>query len=336
MAGGLGTRLRPLTYTTPKPLLPILNEPMVERLIRTLPSEVDKVVLAVSYMVDRLREHFKDNELGPEIILVQEKEPLGTGGAIKNVKEHIDSTFLALNGDVVCSLDFKAQLDFHRRSQGHGTLAMWEVDDPSRFGIIGTDPDSCVTRFLEKPKKEEAFSNWINAGVYVLEPEVLNLMEPNSVISIEREIFPQLAEKRKLYGFKFQGYWVDAGTPNAYLEAQRTLLDNMQTTTPPPENVKVISPVLIDKNCEFADYTEIGPYVTLGDNVTVQTGTVLTNSIILGNTKLGKNNHLDNVIVGYGCSIEDDVSIGSQVVIGDNQVLKQGTQIPSNSKIGDA
>jgi mannose-1-phosphate guanylyltransferase len=336
LAGGLGTRLRPLTYTTPKPLLPILNVPMVERLITTLPSEVDKVVLAVSYMVDRLQEHFENNELDIEVVLVEEKEPLGTGGAIKNVEKYIDSTFLALNGDVVCSLDFNEILDFHRKSQGLGTISMWEVEDPTRFGIIGTDSDSCVTRFLEKPKKEEAFSNWINAGVYVLEPEVLDLMEPDKVISIEREIFPLLAEKRRLYGFKFYGFWVDAGTPEAYLETHRTLLDNMQITLALPENVQINQPVLIGRNCEFADDTKIGPYVTMGDDVSVQTGTVLTNSVVLGNTKIGKNNHLSNVIVGYGCSIEDNIRLGKQVVIGDNQVLKQGTEIPTGSKIGDA
>lgn len=335
LAGGLGTRLRPLTYTTPKPLLPILNEPMVERLIKTLPSEIDRVVLAVSYKVDMLREHFRDHNLGCDIVLVEEKEPLGTGGAIKNVEKHINSTFFALNGDVICSLNFNDILKFHRDSKANGTISMWEVEDPTRYGIIGTDSESRITRFLEKPKKDEAFSNWINAGAYVLEPEVFDLMEPNRVISIEREIFPILAEHGKLFGFKFYGFWIDAGTPQAYLEAQKILLDNMQIEMVTYENVKIKDPVLIGKNCIFEENSEIGPYVSLDDNITVHKGTVISNSVVLGNTKIGRNIHLENAIVGHGCSIEDDVKIGSNVVIGDNQRLNRGDEVPSNSKVGD-
>jgi mannose-1-phosphate guanylyltransferase len=305
-------------------------------LIKTLPPEVDKVVLAVSYKVDMLRKHFQDHDLGCEIVLVEEKEPLGTGGAIKNVEKHINSTFFALNGDVICSLNFNDILDFHRNSKGLGTISMWEVEDPTRYGIIGTDSESRITRFLEKPKKEEAFSNWINAGVYVLESEIFDLMEPNKVISIEREIFPILAEHGKLFGFKFYGFWIDAGTPKAYLGAQKILMDNMQIAKDPYEYVKINEPVLIGKNCSFEESSEIGPYVTLEDNITVHTGTVISNSVILGNTKIGKNIHLDNAIVGYGCSIEDDVKIGSNVVIGDNQILNTGEDVPSNSKVGDA
>jgi mannose-1-phosphate guanylyltransferase len=212
---------------------------------------------------------------------------------------------------------------------------MWEVADPTRYGIIGTDSQFRITRFLEKPKMEEAFSKWINAGAYVLEPDVFDLMEPDKVISIEREIFPILAEQGKLFGFKFYGFWIDAGTPSTYLVAQRILMDNMQIAENHYDHVKINEPVLIGKNCTFEKDSEIGPYVSLDDNITVQTGTVISNSVVLGNTKIGKNIRLDNVIVGYGCKIEDDVKMGSNVVIGDNQELNKGEEVTSNSKVGN-
>jgi mannose-1-phosphate guanylyltransferase len=335
LAGGLGTRLRPLTYTTPKPLLPILNEPMVERLIKTLPSEVDRVILAVSYMVDRLTEYFGEHDVGREVVLVEEKEPLGTGGAIKNVEEHIDDTFFALNGDVVSTLDFEAQLDFHRKGKVHGTISMWEVEDPTRYGIIGTDSESKITRFLEKPKIEDAFSNWINAGVYVLEPEVLDLMNPGTVISIEREIFPPLAEQGKLMGFKFYGYWIDAGTPRAYLHAQKVLLKNL-----PQKNemgmfssVKINPPIMVGKDPDISKSAELGPFVCLGDNVKVGEDTKISNSIVLDNVNIGNNIILKDAIVGKGCTIESDAVMRDGIVIGENQVIESGTNVPSNFKI---
>ncbi len=337
LAGGLGTRMRPLTYTTPKPLLPIMNEPMVERLIKTLPKEIDKVVLAVSYMVDRLKKHFEEHDVGREVVLVEEKEPLGTGGAIKNVEAHINDTFIAFNGDVISSLDAQKIIDFHKEKKGVGTIAMWEVEDPTRYGIIGFDGDLKITRFFEKPKPEEVFSNWINAGVYVLEPEILDSMEPGKIISIEREVYPPLASQGKLFGFKFYGYFADAGTPEAYLLTHRTLLDERQPKLPSDlnEDVNINSPVLLGKECKFAGNSELGPYACLGDSVEVGGGSKIENSVILSNSSIGKNVHLKDCIVGFACTIEDDVKVGKGSVIADAQVLKKGTIIPPNSKIGE-
>jgi len=341
LAGGLGTRLRPLTYTTPKPLLPIMNVPMVERLITTLPQDVDKIVLAVNYMYDRLKAHFKNYEMGREVFVVEEKEPLGTGGAIQNVENYLHDTFLVFNGDVISSLDINALRDFHSEKKGIGTISMWEVENPTRFGIIGTDEESRITRFLEKPKPEQIFSNWINAGVYVLEPEILNLIEPQTKTSIEREVFPQLAAEGRLFGFKFYGYWVDAGTPEAYIMSHKILLDErkLELKKLPKDldiNIKgsINQPVLFGNNCNCAKNSEVGPYVCLGDNVEVFEGTKIKNSVLFGNNKIGKNNNLEDCIIGYGCKIEENVHIGRGLVLGDDQILKKGMNIPGNSKIG--
>jgi len=324
LAGGLGTRLRPLTYTTPKPLLPVMNEPMVVRLINTFPKNVDKVVLAVSYMTDKIQAFFDAHDIGREVVLVEEKEPLGTGGAVKNVEREIDDTFLVFNGDVISSIDLDGIVNFHKNKGGLGTISMWEVEDPTRFGIIGTDEDDRITRFFEKPKPEEVFSHWINAGVYVLEPEVLGSMEPGKVISIEREIFPPLAEKGKLYGLKFRGYWLDAGTPDAYLASHRVLLVEAQPPVPELGNeVKIIPPILMGENCTINDEADIGPYACLGNDIEVGGGTKISNSVLLGRSIIGKNIALVNCIVGYDCTIKDDVKIEAGTVIADNQVLEK-------------
>lgn len=336
LAGGLGTRLRPLTYSTPKPLLPIMNEPMVERLIKTLPEDIDKIVLAVSYMFDRLKEYFDEHDVGREVVLVEEKEPLGTGGAIQNVEAHLDDTFLVFNGDVISSLDIRAIRDFHGEKGGIGTIAMWEVEDPTRYGIIGVDEESKISRFLEKPKPDEIFSNWINAGVYVLEQEILDLIEPKTRTSIEKEIFPPLAVEGKLYGFKFHGYWVDAGTPEAYLKAHRILLDEGKSKKRPEPKIKanIKQPVIIGENCSLASKSEVGPYACLGDDVSLGDGVKISNSVILSKATIGKNNNLEDCIIGYGCKIEDEVKLGKGLVMGDNQVLKKGTEVLNHSKIG--
>ncbi|MEE9152334.1 MAG: NDP-sugar synthase [Thermoplasmata archaeon] len=336
LAGGLGTRLRPLTYTTPKPLLPIMNVPMVERLIKTLPEDIDKVVLAVSYMFDRLKEYFEEHDVGCEVVLVEEKEALGTGGAIQNVEVNLDKTFLVFNGDVISSLDIQAIRDLHQEKGGIGTIAMWEVEDPTRYGIIGFDANLRITRFLEKPKPEEVFSNWINAGVYVLEPEILDLIEPQTKTSIEKEIFPPLAAEGSLFGFKFHGYWVDAGTPEAYLKAHRILMDERESKKRPDSKIKakIEQPIIIGENCSLAGKSEVGPYACLGDGVEVLGGTKISDSVILGDNRIGKNNIIKDCIIGYGCTIEDDVNLGKGSVIGDNKVLKKGMDIPAYSKIG--
>ncbi len=334
LAGGLGTRLRPLTYTTPKPLLPIMNEPMVERLIKTLPFEIDTVVLAVSYMVDKLREHFEEHDVGRKVILVEEKDPLGTGGAIQNVEAHLHDTFVVFNGDVISSLDVSAIIDFHKKKKGIGTIAMWEVEDPIRYGIIGFDNDFRIMRFLEKPSAEEVFSHWINAGVYVLEPEIIDTIEPQKKTSIEREIFPPLAAQGRLFGFTFRGYWLDAGTPEAYLLTHRTLLDQRpKATFKLDKGVQINPPVLVGMNCKIETHSELGPYVCLGNNVKVKKATKITNSVIMDNAFIGSNNILKDSIVGFGVKIEDDVNLGSGLVIADNNILKTKATIPANSRI---
>jgi mannose-1-phosphate guanylyltransferase len=281
-----------------------------------------------------LRQHFEDNTSAREVVIVEETEPLGTGGAVKNGERYLDGTFLVFNGDVVASLDIQEILSFHREKKGIGTISMWEVEDPTSFGIIGFDSDSKITRFHEKPEPEEVFSNWINAGVYVLEPDVLDLIQPQKVTSIEREVFPQIALRNRLFGFKFYGYWLDAGTPEAYLTSHRVLMDERG---PGPDSVTgamVHQPVFLGNNCQVAEKAELGPYSVLGNNVEVASDVRIKGSVVLDNTIIGRECSITDSILGYGCRLGDNVVLGSHSVVGDGQVVKSGTVFEAESRIG--
>jgi len=212
LAGGFGTRLRPLTYTRAKALLPILNKPMITYLIESLPNEVDKVILAVNYRKDQIENYFKKNSFGKEIIVNDEPKPLGTGGAVKFAEKHITAPFLVLNADVICSLSLDDMICFHKKNNAVSTISLWPVKNVSEFGVVDIQKDGNVVDFVEKPKPEDAPSDLINAGAYFLEYDVLDYIEKGRLVSMEKEIFPQIInDTGKFFGFEFKGYWIDVG-----------------------------------------------------------------------------------------------------------------------------
>ncbi len=223
LSGGFGTRMRPLTYTTPKPLLPILNKPLIRHIIDQLPEEIDEVILAANYKVDLLREYFEEEDIDKKVHVVDEPKPLGTGGAVKNVEEYLDETFFVINSDIISSIDLKKYLEFYRSKDGLGAISAWKVDNPEEFGIFELNENDRILRFQEKPEPWKAFSNIINAGHYILEPEVLNLIPPGEKVSMEEEIFPILVDDG-LFGYEFDGYWVDCGRPSSFFETTQILL----------------------------------------------------------------------------------------------------------------
>lgn len=326
LAGGLGTRLRPLTNTRPKPILPILNRPMLEWVIRGLPREVDRVILAVSYRKEAVEEYFRDHPIGRDLLIVDEGQPLGTGGALKNLEGKISERFLVFNGDVVHSLDPEAMLEHHRRRGGIGTISTWRVDDVSRFGVLDIGRDGRIRRFVEKPPPGEAPSNWINAGTYVLEPEVFDLMEPGRPVSIEREVFPRLTEKG-LHAFRFRGYWIDAGKPDTFLEATRLLLRRARPSravgkgTVKEPSARVAAFTLIGPGCRIGSGAAIGRYTCLGAGVTVGEGTTVSGSVLMDGTAVGRNCRIEASILGRNCVVGDGAVVEGHVA-GDGDVLK--------------
>jgi len=310
LSGGFGTRMRPLTYTTPKPLLPLLNKPLIQHIIDSLPEEVDEIILAANYKIDVLREYFEGGKLDGKVHIVEEPEPRGTAGAIKNVESYIDDTFFVINSDIISSLDFQDYLDFYREKDGIGAISAWKVDDPTEFGVMDIDEDSRILRFQEKPSLEEAYSKKVNAGHYILETEVLDRIPEGQKVSIEREIFPDLVEE-DLFGYEFDGYWIDCGRPSSLFEANRTLLDE-----------KGIKKLIGGKSVIEGKVEE---YVTVGEDCKIGRSRI-NNSIIYDGVEIGDGCVIENSILGYDVMVEDGVTIKDSI-ISDNRYLKKDKEV---------
>ncbi len=312
LAGGFGTRLRPLTYTRAKSLLPILNKPMIMHLIDSLPSEVDKVILAVNYLKDQIEEYFNKNNCGKDIIINNEKTPLGTGGATKFAERHITDRFFVLNSDIICSINLDKMIKFHKKNNSVSTISLWPVENVSEFGVVDVKNDGNIVRFVEKPKPKEAPSNFINAGAYLLEPEILDYIERGRLVSMEKEIFPKIIKNTgRFYGFKFEGYWMDIGRISSYLEINKFLLDNKKL-----DSYKGI-------NCKINGSIQKS---SIGDNVYIGNKSNIKETIVFDNVKIANNVILSNCISGENSEINEGCKL-KNVVIGDNEKIKEKTTL---------
>jgi mannose-1-phosphate guanylyltransferase len=311
LAGGFGTRLRPLTYSVPKPLVPLVGRPLIVRMIESLPQSVDTVVLAVSYMKEALEEHFLSQPCGRKVVVVHEPSPLGTGGAIKNVAQHLDETFIAMNGDCISSLDLRSLVKVHREKGGIGTIALWQVDDPSAFGVVELDKACRIVNFQEKPKKEEARSDLINAGYYVFEPEILDYIGKGQV-SIEREVFPNVLDYG-LFGHRFVGHWMDCGTRESFLAAQTKILDLEPASSLPPCEGCVIEPPNLIRSSSIKS-VRIGPYACIEPGVTIAEGCEISNSLIMRGAVLEPRCKVSGSIIGPKVVIGKDNNISETIL----------------------
>jgi mannose-1-phosphate guanylyltransferase len=301
LVGGLGTRLRPLTHTIPKPLLPLANIPMVERMVRKLPNVFDTAILAVNYGLTEMKEYFEKREIGKKIIIVPEEEPLGTGGAMRNCFDYITGTTAVFNGDVVSSIDLNKMLEQHIKTKARGTLALWEVENPSRFGVVELK-DGQILQFQEKPEKGTELSNLINAGTYLLEPDILEMIPSNQKISIERDIYPKVAGNG-LYGFPFEGYFIDSGTPESYLKANFKCIGKDGTAV--HKGASIRGPSLIHENAELQDCI-IGPNAIIGSDVKMEK-CVVRRSVILSYVN-SYGSVIEDCIVGPNISLEKNMN----------------------------
>lgn len=322
IAGGFGTRLRPLTLRRPKALIPLLNRPQVLHVLDRLPPDCDRVIVAVNYMYEAVRDFFEALEPDVEVVVMNEPEPLGTAGAIKNVEEHVTGTFAVANGDVVDALDFDAFLKAHRRSKGVGSIAVTAVDDPTAFGVVALEGDR-ITRFVEKPQETEAPSNLANAGRYLFEPEVFDFIPEGRAVSLEREVFPKLVP-HGLFAFRESGLWSDAGTLPAYLEAQRLLLEHGGGGIGRGAELAwdVLPPVLVGDGC-FVE-ARLGPNVVLGRGCKVGRS-VVRNAALFDGVSVDDKVDLEGSLVGEGVGIGEGATIR-------NSIIGDGVQIPPHAK----
>lgn len=308
LAGGFGSRLRPWTESIPKPLLPILDKSMIEHVVEILPeSLVDRVLIAAGYGIEKMRSHFANTPLPYEVKIIEETEPLGTGGAIANCKPHLSGgTFCVINGDLITSLRVEEMLDFHRSNGGIATIALWEVEDPSRFGVADFRQESGkIMRFQEKPPIEEAYSNLINAGTYILEPEIFNLM-PNGAHSIERDIYEDLAETGGLNGFPYEGWFVDAGTPGSFIEATQVCISERRFNSG-----TVQGDSWFGKNSENLGTVSRS---SVGSSSVVSEGATITDSVILDNVEIGAGSVIHGCLIGNGVSVPERTDMSGKIV----------------------
>ncbi|MEM4258692.1 MAG: NDP-sugar synthase [Candidatus Thermoplasmatota archaeon] len=312
LAGGFGTRLRPFTYTRAKCLLPILNKPMIQYLIDSLPDEVDTVILAVNYRKEQIESYFSTHPCEKEIIINNEPEPLGTGGAVKFAEKHITGPFFVLNADVISSLNLADMMRFHHRKKAFTTISLWPVENVSEFGVVNMKKDGNVIGFVEKPKPEDAPSNLINAGAYLLNNTVLDYIPTGRLVSMEKEIFPLIIKNtKKFYGYQIKGYWIDVGRIPSYIDVNKMLLQKQGLKNLQGENCAVHGELI---------NTCIGNHVRIGHNST------LNSCIIFDHVTIGENVHLGNCIIGENCVIEHNSNL-IITAIGDNEHIKQNTRL---------
>ena len=349
LAGGEGTRLRPLTSTMPKPVIPLVGRPFIGYMIEWLRGHgVDDVIISCGFMADGVRSVLGDGAgHGVRLRYVEEPEPLGTGGALKFAQDLLDGRFFMLNGDVLTDMDLTAQLAQHEQTGARATLALIKVEDPSAYGLVHLDPGQAVTEFLEKPSSGEIAPDLINAGAYILERSVLDVIGPvGTNVSIEREVFPALVGEG-LYGYESNGYWLDIGTPDRYLQGTFDILEgivrteiglrlaaaHLALTDGAHVEGKVVAPALVGPGCRIAAGAIVGGRAVLGADVEVAEGAHIETSVVLDGARIGARTTISssivgaNVSIGEHCHISGGVVVGDGVRIGSDNALAHGARI---------
>jgi mannose-1-phosphate guanylyltransferase len=335
LAGGKGTRLRPLTLNTPKPIVPVANEPfLLYQLDLLLSGGIDEVILSLSYQPRKIEDLLKDGaDYGIHIRYAVEGTPLGTGGAFKNAEEHIDSTTVVFNGDVLTGLDLSAVIAQHKKTGAVATIVLTPVENPSAYGLVETAADGSVQRFIEKPGPDEITCNTINAGVYVLEPSVLRHMPKGEPYSFERGLFPALLEnKESVQSFILDNYWIDIGTPKKYLEVHQDILAGRFQSRRIPAMAVSASPSMVEGNSIIdADVTiRPGARITnsvIGRNCKIEEGARVIDSVIWAGTTLDADAHVEGAILGKGCYVGRNAVLRPGVVLGDKTVVTDFSQL---------
>jgi mannose-1-phosphate guanylyltransferase len=314
LVGGMGTRLRPMTYRIPKPLIPVVGKPLIMHVIDSLPSEVDEIIVPIGYKKKMMEEYLLAHRPSHRVTLVEEPEPLGTGGAVKNVEKHIDGQFLVINGDSISSLDVAKFVEFHRTKKGIASISLWPVEDPTPYGVVDIDEADRIRRFQEKPKREEAFSNLINAGAYALEYEVLDQIG-KGFVSMEREVFPKLLEKG-MYGMRFDGYWIDCGRREDLLKAFWTLMGRESRhldTKAVHDGARLNPPFHVSDEAVVAG-AEVGPYAYISKRAVVGLRSKVERSVLMEDARVGSRCRIVDSIIDSGVNVPDGTTVESMIM----------------------
>ena len=340
LAGGKGTRLRPLTVHTPKPIVPIFNRPFLYYqldLLRQVP-EIDEAILSLNYQPRRIEEIFGEGEgLGLRLRYVVEPMPLGTGGAIRYAGDQLTESVVVFNGDVLTQVDLGAVLRLHRERRAKATIVLTPVENPRAYGLVETDARGNVQRFLEKPGEDEITCNTINAGIYVLEPETFERIPKDTAWSIERSYFPSLIERGETFvAYVYDGYWIDIGTPAKYLQVHRDIMDGRYSAPPfagarstafvadgarVEDGVEMQGPCFVDDGAVIKSGARVLPYSVIGRQTHIDEASVVDGSIIWPNGWVGREAHIEGAIVGRNCHVGRNATVRPGAVLGDKTVI---------------
>jgi NDP-sugar pyrophosphorylase family protein len=354
LAGGKGTRLRPLTVHTPKPIVPIFNRPFLYYqidLLRQVP-EIDEAILSLNYQPRRIEEIFGEGEgLGIRLRYVVEPMPLGTGGAVRYAGDQLTESVVVFNGDVLTQVDLGAVLRLHRERKAKATIVLTPVENPRAYGLVETDASGNIRRFLEKPGEDEITCNTINAGIYVLEPETFDRIPKDTAWSIERSFFPSLIERGETFvAYVYDGYWIDIGTPAKYLQVHKDIMDGRYSAPPfaadgngaggpalsemepgrrafvaegarVEADVEMQGPCFVDEGAVVKAGARILPYSVIGRQTHVEEAAVIEDSIIWPNGWIGREAHVSGSILGRNCHIGRNTTVSPGAVLGDKTAV---------------
>jgi len=340
LAGGKGTRLRPLTIHTPKPIVPIFDRPFLHYqldLLKRVP-EIDEVILSLNYQPRRIEEIFGDgSDSGLSIRYVVEPSPLGTAGAVRYAGESLHESVIVFNGDVLTEVDLAAVIILLRERRAKATIVLTPVDNPSAYGLVETDPEGNILRFLEKPKPSEITCDTINAGIYVLEPDTFDRIPKDTPWSIERSFFPSLVERHETFmAYVYRGYWIDIGTPDKYMQVHRDAMDGRYHLAPfaggpvrswvadgarIEDGAVIEGPCFIDTDTVVKPGARIGPYSVVSRNCHIEEHAVVDHAIVWANSRISQEAVVRRSILGRHCHVGRSATIDEGVVLGDKSVV---------------
>jgi len=356
LVGGQGTRLRPLTDRTRKDMLPLVDRPLLAYTLEHLARHgVERAIVSCGYLPDQIEAAFGSRHDGLELEYAVEEEPLGTGGAIGFAASRLEGTFFALNGDSLREADLGELVRFHRSTGARATILLTPVSDPSRYGLVRLASDGRVESFLEKPRPEEIDTDLINAGLYVLEPDVLELIPPGRPVSIEREVFPRLAAEGSVYGIALPGYWLDVGTPETYLQAHRDVLERLfdtevgdalgpdftlvEETAEVDPRARLVPPVYVGAGAVVEAGARLGSLAVLGAGSRLAEGCVVENAVVGSRTIVGAGASVvgsivgDDAELGPGCELHNLAVVGPGASVGGGNVLDHGLRVGAGQRI---
>ncbi len=359
MAGGSGTRLRPLTCDLPKPMVPVLNRPIAEHIINLLKrNNITEIIATLYYLPDVMRDYFQDgSDFGVQMTYaVEEEQPLGTAGCVKNIQQWLDDTFITISGDAITDFDLQDAIAFHRAKKSKATLILTRVPNPVEFGVVITDKDGRINRFLEKPSLSEIFSDTVNTGTYILEPEVLEYLPENEESDFSKDLFPLLLAKGEpMYGYIAEGYWCDVGHLEAYREAQYDGLEKKVKLNFPyrehspgiwignntyiDPSVSIETPALIGDNCRIGPRVRIEAGTVIGDNVTIGADADLKRPIIWNGATVGDEAHLRACTISRGTRMDrrsqalEGSVVGTLSIVGEEAQIAPGVRVWPSKRI---